>query len=432
MQSYSKVRTCAMFRCILWLTILVCPFAAHGADPTATKYSAGQCAGSSSPYPTVDPLLRAVPDSLAPVYLSHVGRHGARFISSSKYTTLLLRHLNRADSTGTITKKGRELKAAVENLVKVTDRRWGALDSLGMAEQRAIASRTHQTFPTLFRDTRISAISSYVPRCIASMDEFTHQLTRLDNKVEIYTSSGRQNNALMRPWTNNAEYKAFVGSAETDSVYMSFARQVLPADAVTSILGERYVLQEGEIFDIAVTLYKVIAGAQAVRPDLIDPMKFLTLGQYNALWAISNLDHYLRHSASTLSTVPMELATGLLTDIVEGLDRAAEGKTEEAVMLRFGHAETLMPLLALMRLKGCYYMTNYFDTVGLHWRDFDIVPMAANIQMALLRSKSGRLYLRTELNEVPVPLIPGRSDIYVPWSEARSYLLRCLPLYLQP
>lgn len=90
-----------------------------------------------------------------------------------------------------------------------------------------------------------------------------------------------------------------------------------------------------------------------------------------------------------------------------------------------------MPLLALMRLQGCYYVTNYFDTVGLHWRDFHVVPMASNIQFTLLRSTSGTLYLRVDLNETPVPLIPGRSEIYTPWTQAMDYLTRCLPLYLQ-
>ena len=77
-------------------------------------------------------------------------------------------------------------------------------------------------------------------------------------------------------------------------------------------------------------------------------------------------------------------------------------------------------------------MTNYFDTVGLHWRDFHVVPMASNLQMFLFKSKSGRYYVRVDLNEVPVPLIPGRSDLYTPWEKAKEYMTRCLPLYLQP
>ncbi len=76
-------------------------------------------------------------------------------------------------------------------------------------------------------------------------------------------------------------------------------------------------------------------------------------------------------------------------------------------------------------------MTNYFDTVGLHWRDFYVVPMASNLQMIVFRAESGKYYVRVDLNEVPVPLIPGRSDIYIPWSTAREYLNRCLPISMQ-
>lgn len=163
-----------------------------------------------------------------------------------------------------------------------------------------------------------------------------------------------------------------------------------------------------------------------------DASKYMTIEEYNALWSIENLHHYLTHSASTLSQAPMDMASALLTDMMETMDQAVKGSNEYAVMLRFGHAETMMPLLALMRLPGCYYMTNYFDTVGLHWRDFHVVPMASNLQMFLFKSKSGRYYVRVDLNEVPVPLIPGRSDLYTPWEKAKEYMTRCLPLYLQP
>ena len=91
--------------------------------------------------------LRAIPDSLTPVYVNHVGRHGARFLSSSKYTTALLRYLENAESLKTITPAGRELMNLCSIVVSRTAGRWGALDSLGMAEQRGIASRLHMLTP---------------------------------------------------------------------------------------------------------------------------------------------------------------------------------------------------------------------------------------------------------------------------------------------
>jgi hypothetical protein len=86
----------------------------------------------------------------------------------------------------------------------------------------------------------------------------------------------------------------------------------------------------------------------------------------------------------------------------------------------------------MLHLDGCYYLTNYFDTTALHWKDFSIVPMGANLQMILARTKAGRLYLRLDLNERPIPLMPGSTDIYTPWDNAKDYILRCIPLHLRP
>ncbi len=55
--------------------------------------------------------------------------------------------------------------------------------------------------------------------------------------------------------------------------------------------------------------------------------------------------------------------------------------------------------------------------------------MAANLQMILFKAKgSGRYYLRVDLNEKPVSLIPNNTARYIPWQQAREYMLRCLPL----
>ena len=159
--------------------------------------------------------------------------------------------------------------------------------------------------------------------------------------------------------------------------------------------------------------------------------KYFKSDELNALWACEDLGHYLKRSASTLSTEPADVAVALLQDLISTADAAAEGKADATVQLRFGHAETLMPLLSLMHLRGCYYLTNYFDTVALHWRDFDIVPMAANLQMVLFKTAKGRVYVRFALNERAVPLMPDSDDTVIPWSVARNYLLRCLPMHLQ-
>lgn len=415
---------------LLALAIGAGTLTASAIDPTATDYTFIECQGSAIPYPDRNVEGLAYPDSLAPVYLNHVGRHGARFLSSSKYTNSLLRSLHKADSLRTITPMGRELIKVCDLVVARTAGRWGALDSLGMAEQRAIASRAFMAFKPLFDNTKINAIASYVPRCVMSMDEFTHQLTRLNNKVEIYMSSGRQNSPLVRPWTDDEAYKAFMASEEWHKVYDNYVDSHVPVTVAERALGKNYPFNGDEARDISQAIYKVLAGCAAMSID-IDLQKYFTKAEINSLWSVENLHHYLTHSASTLSSAAPELASRLLSELIATIDSAVEGKNPYSVMLRFGHAETMMPLLALIHVPGCYYMTNYFDTVGLHWRDFYVIPMASNLQMILFRSESGKYYLRVDLNEQPVPLIPGRQTIYIPWATAREYLNRCLPIQYQ-
>ncbi|MCM1356565.1 MAG: hypothetical protein NC212_09210 [Staphylococcus sp.] len=411
---------------LLVLTVI----SSQAADPTSTDYTFYECQGSAVPYPTRTVKDLAYPDSLTPVYINHVGRHGARFLSSSKYTKSLLRALHKADSLRTITPMGKELITICKFVEERVAGRWGALDSLGMAEQRAIASRAHAAFRPLFVNQKINAISSYIPRCVMSMDEFTHQLTRLDNKIEIYTSSGRQNSPLMRPWEDDKDYIAFSDSDLWRKVYDEYSERELPQAVALRALGSNYPFVGDEAKDVSMSIYKVLAGCAAMSIN-VDLQKFFSKAEINALWRVENMHHYLTHSASTLSSAAPDLAVRLLNELIKTMDEAVDGTNPYSVMLRFGHAETLMPILALMHLPGCYYITNYFDTVALHWRDFYVIPMAANLQMILFKSESGKYYVRTDLNETPVPLIPGRSTIYTPWEAAKEYLTRCLPQHLQ-
>lgn len=419
-----------MKRIILAAGMLISLFVAFGADPTATRYSFEQCAGTYMPYPAA--TVTACPDSLEPVMINHMGRHGARFPSSDKNIKAVMAAVEAAEKAGTLTPTGRQLADLCRVITARTAGRWGALDSLGMAEQTAIATRMAKSWPSLFAGGRVEALSSYSPRCIMSMYSFAHQLSRMDNRIEVFTSSGRQNSALMRPFDSDEDYREWLAGESWQQPLTDFTALMVSEEPLRRVFGKTYqATSPSEMASLVMAEYSVVACAAAIGIDA-RPERFFTIEEYNRLWSVSNLRHYLRFSASTLTRTTADMAAPLLKNLIETTDAAARSEATIAVRLRFGHAETLMPLLALMHLPGCYYMTNYFDTVGLHWRDFYVVPMAANLQMILLRNKNnGRMYLRVDLNEQPVPLVPGRTSIYTPWETAREYLTRCLPLLWQ-
>lgn len=413
-------------------TLLLSIFIARGADPTDTSYSFQQCEGSAMPYPVPAESV-TLPDSLTAVFINHVGRHGARFPSSPKNVTTLIRELAKADSAKALTPAGEELLTLAKFVSETSRNRWGALDSLGMAEQRGIASRMFRNYGMLFNDTRVNAISSYSPRCVMSMYEFTHQLDRLNNHIEITTSSGRQNSPLMRPFDLDSDFIEWAKNGDWKAAYEMQFETMMPTAPARKLFKGEYAkeMTNDDARKVSYHAFKLLQGLSAMGlPSKME--RYFTREEANQAWSCTNLSHYLERTASTLSTLPAEIAAPLLTDLLTTAEAAVEGKQQYAVMLRFGHAETLMPLLSLMHLDGCYYLTNYFDTVALHWKDFHVVPMASNLQMILVKSKSGKMYVRLDLNERPIPLLPGSDIIYTPWEQAREYLLRCIPLHLRP
>lgn len=409
------------------LSLTVIPF--YAADPTATDYTMSQCEGSLMPYPSeINPAV--FPDTLTPVFINYVGRHGARYPASAAHSLKLRQALDRADSLGTITPIGRQLRKLNENIIARANGNWGALDSLGMAEQRAIATRMFYNFGEIFvNNASVMAMSSFSPRAMMSMYCFLHQLDRMDNRINVTTTSGRLNDKLLRPFDVDAAYLDFRKERLWEPPYDEYFTQFCPTSAIRRALGERYPFSDNdEERELALTEYYVIAGCSAMSLNA-GASTFFSREEYNRLWSCFNLRQYLQRTATTLSTAPADIALDLLQDIIDTTDNYVSGADRTVAHLRFGHAETLLPLLSLMRLKGCYYMTNYFDTVALHWKDFNIVPMSANLQMILFKSHTGKYYLRVDLNETPVPLIPNNPVIYLPWSEARRFLTALLPLY---
>ena len=410
---------------------LLIAITAFAADPTATKFSADDCQGSLKPY-TAPEKEYAYPDSLAPVFINHVGRHGSRFPASATHCKQFREALENAESQGTLTNRGAELLEMLEEVMEVADGQWGALDDLGVEEQRGIAARMYSRYPSLFKEKRVEAISSYSPRCVMSMYSFTHQLTRMNNTIELTTASGRGKSILMRPFDVEMSYKDFIDLGQWKEPYQQQVDRVVPTSALARVLGENFDYGDTDPKELAIVEYYVIAGMSAMQVQC-DASRYFTNEEYNALWSCFNLRQYLQRTSSTLSSVPADIASPLLCDIIESTDSvvARKGNTLVSAKLRFGHAETLMPLLSLMRLNGCYYKTNYFDTVAKNWQDFNVVPMSANLQLILFKNAKGNFYLRIDRNEQPVAFIPGSTEIYVPWEKAREYLSNCVPMYYQ-
>ncbi len=392
----------------------------------ATNYSSVECQGSLRPYP-VPQQSYSYPDTLRPVFINHIGRHGSRYPAASASALLLKRHLQIADSLKTITPLGREFLKSVNQVINVSDGRWGELDSLGMAEQRGIAARMFLNYPSLLEKGNVNAIATQSPRVVMSMYSFTHQLTQLTSNISVTTSEGKKYSGLLRFFDVYDDYMSYIRGKSWRDVYNKYVDDIIPVSPVKRVLGDKYPFTDESLKDLAINQYYLIAGMSAMSLDF-DYKPYYSLEEYNKLWSIFNLRQYLQRTGTTVSAVPAAIASNLLQNMISVADSVLTGKLKLQAQLRFAHAETLMPLFSLMQLPHCFYLTYYFDTVSKNWCDFYVVPMAANLQIIYFESESGQIYVRFDLNETPVPVLPDSDEIYVPWSKAREYLLTRMAL----
>ena len=67
-------------------------------------------------YPTPSGKLTAPPAGYVPVYISHYGRHGSRYLLSGQDYTRPLQVLKRAVSADVLSEKGREIMAKISRM----------------------------------------------------------------------------------------------------------------------------------------------------------------------------------------------------------------------------------------------------------------------------------------------------------------------------
>ncbi len=392
---------------------------------TAQSFTPDECRGSRMPYPAPDSIA-AAPDSLMPVMIYHVGRHGARYpTSTNRFLAVEANLQSRADA---LTPDGRKLLDITTRAIETINDRWGALDSLGIAEQRGIADRLCNAFPQLVVGQNVTAISSYVERCVRSMEAFTGEIKRMQAGTgSISESSGKEYSPLMRPFAVDSAYVRWAKEKPYAADLNKFTAETTPATAVIGRMFKPEAAGEftqADATDLCASIYYVVASLAAMSsPDADTAMALLTPDEQNALWEIDNLHQYYSRTQTVISTLPADIASPLLRNMIASVDDFIAGTDRTALQLHFGHAETLMPLLSLMRLPGCYYLTHYPDTVKKHWQTFHVVPMASNLQVILLRSRSGRHYVRIDLNERPLQV---NGSVYQPWASYRQYLMRLL------
>ena len=174
--------------------------------------------------------------------------------------------------------------------------------------------------------------------------------------------------------------------------------------------------------DFAMALYDCASLAPNYLPEsearpTLDPVSM------ERLWWIENSKQYLEKGPWTVADqLPVDISLPLLKNYLETTDSALASASPKA-FLRFAHAETLIPLAALLGIPEAAAQTTACDQIAAVWKDYEVSPMAANlIWIVYKHPQTNHVLIQMLLNERPVafPVKTAQFPFY-DWILVRDY-----------
>ncbi len=130
--------------------------------------------------------LTPAPSGYVPFYLSHYGRHGSRWLIGDRDYNRPVVWLEKADSLGKLTPKGKDVLAKLRVMRAAAMGRDGELTQRGALQHKQIAERMLKNFPQIFAGkTNVDAKSTVVIRCILSMENALQEMTKMNPQLNI-------------------------------------------------------------------------------------------------------------------------------------------------------------------------------------------------------------------------------------------------------
>lgn len=371
-------------------------------------------------YPTPNAKYTKAPAGYKPFYLSHYGRHGSRFHQPADHYHALYNTLAKADSAGKLTELGKSLLERAKYLDEYAAPRAGDLTQLGVAQHQGIAKRMVKNFPELFKNNAyIEAYASTSTRCVVSMAAFLEELRAQKPKLDIHQESGKYLMAFISP----LDFGKIIGESNTPAWQKENEKlysHVNPARMMNAIFNDSTYAQKNiDASDLFSKIYEIgnsLQGSPEIEFSFDD---LWTDEDLAARWHAQNAWWY-----SVLGNNPfgkkegLENARPLLKNFLDVADKviaadttapakktAAKPAKKTTATLRFGHDTVIFPFAVLLQLENGTQNTDIetADMENLHkvWRDYEISPMAANVQFVFYKSskKGAPILVKVMLNE---------------------------------
>ena len=158
--------------------------------------------------------------------------------------------------------------------------------------------------------------------------------------------------------------------------------------------------------DAAAYLYELysINGGMADELGATSFNKYMPLSaaEYYAQFNDANDFYQKGPSFSESGNVTSTMAKGLKQDFFTQVDKVIDGNQNNVAVLRFTHAEIMIPLATSFELKNMMSplpLTQTYNYQNSSWRGVDISPMAANMQWDIYKNGNNKVLVKMLYNE---------------------------------
>lgn len=379
-------------------------------------------------YPVTESANTPAPKGYKPFYVSHYGRHGSRYLISDNDYTSVINRLRDADNHHALTPYGQNVLARLDTVWLEAQGRGGELTPLGARQHHDIAQRMYKAYPEAFAGKpTLTAASTVIMRCAHSMFAFVEGLKELNPSLVVPLESCQRNmDYLNYHSAESGKYSCHDGAWYQD--YRKFRNEKTNPERLMGTLfcDSLYVRRFVDPQELMTGLYWITVDMQNMETP-ISFMDMWTPQELFDLWQIYNFNFYACNSSYPLADGQhVDNAKNLLANIVETADQyIADGKN--GATLRFGHDGNIIPLTALLQFPNCD--SQEANPYKLHevYSNFNISPMASNVQIVFFKNKNNDVIVKFMLNEREVA-IPCHTDNFpfYRWQDARAALQKIL------
>lgn len=370
--------------------------------------------------------LTPPPQGYEPFYIFHYSRHGSRYMSDNQYYVTAINMLDSADRVGLLSTKGKEVLGKLRIGYADAFHRDGDLTALGGLQHREIAHRMYERFtPLLSKPLHIDAKSSTSRRCMLSMFNFCTELQSLNPKLDIAMDASKHDMKYVVEDLNLKPQSTPQSDAMWKQAGEMFERAHDPKRLMSVLLTDpAKVAPAFNGRGLMEALYNVAQDLQNVPELGISFVDIFTGDELFQMWQGYNASWLLDTGVVPGSAPYYRILNEVVDSIVTVTDRViSEG--EPAMVLRFSHDSSVLPLAYVLGLKEAVGATADLPNLYKYISIDKIIPMAANIQMVFYRKeRSGEILVKFLLNEneTTLPYLTAKTAPYYPWSAVKPYI----------